>query len=156
MADQDNDPPRLMRGGGGGGGTDTASSCSTSSPLLFLLDGVLSHDDDRIQEALAEIARLVAQSPSTTTSPPHNNNNNNSHGGKSGTFPLTVGQPYSSSAMLCRVVAALLDVHPAWASVSSEHDGSLPLHFAASLGNVQVAKTILEKVRDNVFSKTWR
>lgn len=29
----------------------------------------------------------------------------------------------------------------------SEHDGSLPLHFCASLGNVPVAHMILQKVR---------
>mmetsp|Transcript_27074 Transcript_27074/g.39615 ORF Transcript_27074/g.39615 Transcript_27074/m.39615 type:complete len:166 (+) Transcript_27074:125-622(+) len=46
------------------------------------------------------------------------------------------------------VLQTLLDHSPSLATIASEQDGSLPLHFAASLGNVAVASMIYSKVRE--------
>jgi hypothetical protein len=126
MADQnDNDQPH--------------SGGNSSTPLLFLLDGVLSQDDDRVNEAVHEIQRLVPSlQPAATVAPSDNT--------ALATTATASASLCTDSVQLCRIVTALLEHCPELASVRSEHDGSLPLHFAASLGNVQVAQTILEKV----------
>jgi ankyrin repeat protein len=56
-----------------------------------------------------------------------------------------IESPCTSSASLCIVINALLNQYPYLAQIPSDHDGSLPLHFAASLGNVPVAISILQK-----------
>jgi hypothetical protein len=47
---------------------------------------------------------------------------------------------------LSEVVRLLLEVKPELASLACEHDKSLPLHFAASLGRVAVAEALIAKV----------
>jgi ankyrin repeat protein len=56
-----------------------------------------------------------------------------------------IESPCTSSMSLCIVINALLQQYPHLAHIASDHDGSLPLHFAASLGNVPVAISILRK-----------
>lgn len=99
------------------------------TPLLFLLDGVLAQDERRVGEALQEMKSLGC-----LPSPPNIS-------------------PCTSKQSLLEVLSALLDADPQSASVKSEHDDSLPIHFAASLGSVQVTKLILSKVRKEHVSR---
>lgn len=110
MADDD------QLGGRGGG----AEGCS-ATPLLFLLDGVLSQDEDRVDEAVEEIRSMGCQIPD----------------GES---------PCTSKTALCDILSSLLALYPQLASICSNHDRSLPLHFAASLGYVPAAAIVLAKV----------
>jgi len=52
----------------------------------------------------------------------------------------------SPSLTLYQDVDMILTAFPDDTSVASGHDGSLPLHFAASIGDVQVATRILSQV----------
>ena len=47
---------------------------------------------------------------------------------------------------LIAIVDQLLKHLPHLAYTASQHDGSLPLHFAASLGNISVAQILLQNV----------
>ena len=102
------------------------STRMTATPLLFLLDGCLSRDEDRVQEALQEIVEVM---------------------GPAGRMPALAASPCVCPLALCQVLTALLAVRPDFCRLPSEHDGSLPLHFAASLGNVEVASIVFHKVR---------
>ena len=98
----------------------------TATPLLFLLDGCLSQDEERVQEALQEIVEVIGTKR----------------------MPSLAASPCVCPQALCLVLTALLTVRPDFCRRPSEHDGSLPLHFAASLGNVQVAYIVFQKVRE--------
>lgn len=104
---------------------DSNNSHMTATPLLFLLDGCLSQDEDRVEEALQEIQEAMRGMP----------------------LPPLGASPCVCPNTLCTVLTALLAVRPDFCRLASEHDGSLPLHFAASLGIVQVASIIFQKVR---------
>jgi hypothetical protein len=123
MAENNNDNEQLPPNGG------------STTPLLFLLDGVLSRDEVRVATAVNEIAQLIHPHQLF----PDGANTTAAH-----------ESPCTSQAALCYILTCLLTHHPEFASMRSEHDGSLPLHFAASLGNVQVASIILSKVNDGV------
>lgn len=113
------------------------------SPLLLVLDGVLSQDEERVTQALREItlahvlplaivnncspSDLLATTTTTTTI-------------------LESNASSSSSDALLNLLRALLDAAPSLAGIASSHDGSLPLHFAASLGDVRVASLLLDRV----------
>ena len=103
------------------------STRMTATPLLFLLDGCLSRDEDRVQEALEEIAEVMRPA---------------------GRMPALAASPCVCPLALCQVITALLAVRPDFCRLPSEHDGSLPLHFAASLGNVEVASIVFHKVSE--------
>jgi hypothetical protein len=96
-----------------------------TTPLLVLLDGILSQEDDRVDQAMADIRRMLP-------------------------FPMRLPHPkvspIQSTPNLIATVEQLLSVQPQIASIVSEHDGSLPLHFAASLGIVPVASLIMQAV----------
>lgn len=99
------------------------------TPLLLLLDGIMSKSEDRTLAAVTEINRLLGRKNVAYVLP---------HPGQS---------PATCAANLSTIIGALLQVHAELASLPSQRDGSLPLHFAASLGNVQVASLIMSKVR---------
>ena len=61
------------------------------------------------------------------------------------------GSTRPSVESLSEIVTKLLLHFPQMASVQSESDGSLPLHFAASLGEVTIAKAIHDKVRKRLI-----
>ncbi|CAB9522136.1 Ankyrin repeat-containing protein [Seminavis robusta] len=95
---------------------------AATTPLLLLLDSVLSQDAARINEARTRIRQLVIQA--------------------NGQAPAPTNPSHFS---LLQEVDTLLTPYPHLASVASTHDGSLPLHFAASIGDVQVATRILSQ-----------
>lgn len=97
---------------------------TSTTPLLLLLDTVLSQEADRIRDARTRIRQVVAKV-------------NLGLAGR----PLQQGANY-----LMQDVDLLLTAFPNLCSVQSTHDGSLPLHFAASIGDVKVATRILSQV----------
>jgi ankyrin repeat protein len=108
------------------------------SPLLLILDGVLSQDEDRVAQALQEIALAhVLPIPIVNSCSPS---------ALMGTGTSTTSASNSSDALL-NFLRALLEATPSLAGIASSHDGSLPLHFAASLGDVRVASLLLDHVR---------
>ena len=93
-----------------------------SSPLLLLLDGVLSQDEQSTNLAMEQ---LQAFDPSLKDD---------------------VGRsPMRSSTTLEHIVQVIIQKQPQMAQVASESDGSTPAHFAASIGNVKVASCLLEQ-----------
>jgi hypothetical protein len=99
------------------------------TPLLLLLDAVLAQSERRVQIAMAEIKRTLLENGTVLR------------------LPEADESPLRSFPNLYAVLHTLLDVFPEIARCPSERDGSLPLHFAASLGNVQVASLLMSKVR---------
>jgi ankyrin repeat protein len=93
-----------------------------TTPLLLLLDGILSQQTERTATALQQIEELVNIQPLQES-------------------------PLRSSRALESIVHALMIYDPQLARMASAHDGSLPLHFAASLGNIKIASLLLEKYR---------
>jgi hypothetical protein len=94
-----------------------------TTTLLLLLDSVLSQDNERIREARTRLRQLVS----------------NAKGGA----PLA---PLDANFSLLDEVDMLLSYFPNVASVASTHDGSYPLHFAASIGQVKLATRIFNQV----------
>jgi ankyrin repeat protein len=93
-----------------------------TTPLLFLLDAILSQDADRTATAMKQIQDLVNIGPLQES-------------------------PLRSASALEHIVQSLMMHHPHLAQVASSNDCSLPLHFAASIGNTRVAGLLLEKHR---------
>lgn len=52
---------------------------------------------------------------------------------------------------LSAIVGQLLAANPNLALVPSEHDNSLPLHFAASIGDIAVAELLIASVSVKFF-----
>ena len=108
---------------------------TSTTPLLLLLDSFLSQDSERIREARARIRQIVA------------NASDGNPALKAAALAPIDNRSASSTCTLLQDVDMILAAFPNLASVASDHDGSLPLHFAASIGNVQVATRILSQVR---------
>lgn len=106
------------------------SSHKNNSPLLLLLNGVLSQDE---QSTAAAIEQMKKIDPGFYSS--------------SGRGP-GLDSPLRCASTLERIVERLLKIQPELARVASESDGSLPLHFAASIGNIKVVTLLLEQHRD--------
>jgi ankyrin repeat protein len=94
---------------------------SSSSPLLLLLDGVLSQDEAAMNLALNQIQTIDP------------------------TLKDVCKSPLRSSSTLELIVHRLLTAQPGLARISSATDGSSPLHFAASIGNIRVASWLLQR-----------
>ena len=107
----------------------------STTPLLLLLDGILSQDESQARRATSQMVDLV---PSLAHEFPENVNDGAEASSSS------VLSWLRSTERLTRVIRRLMEAFPRLASVPSKHDGSLPLHFAASIGNVQVARLLLE------------
>jgi ankyrin repeat protein len=117
-----------------------AATPRTNTPLLLLLDGILSQDEQGTDTALRQIEKLdpafqYLQSIQTDsiTGP---------------SFSSEYESPLRSASALEEIVRRLLAINPYLAAVASESDGSLPLHFAASIGNIKVAALLLDHHRD--------
>ena len=107
---------------------------TSTTPLLLLLDSVLSQDQGRIRDARTRIRQIVADASDGNPA-----------------LKAAALAPIDNRAVsfdyLLQDVDMILTAFPNLAAVRSDHDGSLPLHFAASIGNVQVATRILSHVR---------
>lgn len=97
------------------------------TPLLFLLDAILSQDAARTETALEQIQELVQIEPLQDS-------------------------PLRSARALESIVSSLMMHHPHLAQVASSNDRSLPLHFAASIGNTRVSCLLLEKHRQGALT----
>jgi ankyrin repeat protein len=105
-----------------------------NTALLLLLDGVLSQDEQSVGIAFDQIEELdpdfhKSMRASCIQGPGYES-------------------PLRSASALERIVERLLTIKPQLARVASESDGSLPLHFAASIGNIKVATLLLNHHRD--------
>jgi hypothetical protein len=103
---------------------------SKQQPLIQLLDGVLAQSERRVRVAVTEITRMLLEHDGTILQLPHP---------ESSTLSCVMN--------LHAVLQTLLNVFPEFASYPSQRDVSLPLHFAASIGNIQVASLLMSKVR---------
>mmetsp|Transcript_23188 Transcript_23188/g.54739 ORF Transcript_23188/g.54739 Transcript_23188/m.54739 type:complete len:625 (-) Transcript_23188:159-2033(-) len=120
------------------------TSHRNDTPLLQLLDGILSQNEEHTNAALAQIEKLDPcfghHNFIPTPSKPHNFSSDNAC--------LICDSPLRSSSALEAIVRRLLAVQPHLAQVSSESDGSLPLHFAASIGNIRIAALLIGHYRE--------
>lgn len=116
-----------------------APSNRNNTPLLLLLDGILSQNEQSTGTALAQLQEIDPsfRYPATAT-----NTSSSLHTAISGESPLR------SASALEVFVRRLLAIQPHLAQVPSENDGSLPLHFAASIGNIRVASLLLSHYRE--------
>lgn len=104
---------------------------SESTPLLLLLDGILSWNEERLELALGEIRILLKNVGIYHIDLPEYN-----------------VSLLDSSSNLLYIIERLVLLYPQFCAIPSRHDGSLPLHFAASLGDPQIAAVILRSVSD--------
>ena len=110
---------------------------TSTTPLLLLLDCILSQDHGQIRAARARVRQIVADASDA-----------NSALKAAALSPINYGDNAASfHNLLQEDVDMILTAFPHIASVKSDSDGSLPLHFAASIGNVPVATRILRQVR---------
>lgn len=116
---------------------DTTSQ-QENIPLLLLLDGVLSQDEEKTGIALQQIEKL---DPTFQYLQSINSGSITGPG-------LEYNSPLRSPSALEGIIERLLTIKPHMARVASEIDGSLPLHFAASIGNIRVAALLLNYNRD--------
>jgi len=111
-----------------------------NTPLLMLLDGILSQDEQSTITALKQIEKLdpAFQYPQSI------------HAGyiSDPSSDPEYESPLQSASALEGIVERLLTIKPHLARIPSESDGSLPLHFAASIGNIRVADLLLNHHRD--------
>lgn len=109
--------------------SDNNNMATSRSPVLLLLDNLLSQDAAGIQSVLhtmrhelpAAVVNAYCLSSATQQQP----------------SPDTVAQHLS----------VYLQTFPHQAAVESANDGSLPLHFAASLGDVTLSQIVWQAVR---------
>lgn len=131
-----------------------------TTPLLLLLDSILSQKPERIQQAQEKVSqvllrkrkheeddddlsefkpdisskRLVSMKTAPTPHVEFESINSASQ--------LLANNKTGTMNLLIHDVRCLLQAFPNIASIPSKHDGSLPLHFAASIGNVEIAKLL--------------
>jgi ankyrin repeat protein len=97
---------------------------NATTPLLLLIDGLLSQDEQQILTATGQMASMLLRLREIH-------------------LPLPAESPTPQD--ICRILHVVLGAFPDLASTPSKYDGSLPLHFAASLGEVDMAALILNK-----------
>jgi ankyrin repeat protein len=129
------------------------TSSLNNTPLLLLLDGILSQDEQSTSIALEQIKKLDPSLASITTSGSENekddsdDNDDNLDDSPASSSSSSLS-PLRSASVLEDIVGRLLGIQPHLARIPSENDGSLPLHFAASIGNIRVTALLLHHYRD--------
>jgi len=101
----------------------------SSSPLVQLLEGVHGKRREEVDDAMTQIRRLLKLAPSDLVMD-------------------------GTSKSLCNIVRLILLHNPELACAVNPDDGSLPLHHAASLGDIAVAELLLATVRQNCANFT--
>ena len=104
------------------------SACQ--QPLIQLLDGVLAQSERRVNIAVTEITNILLAHSGTVVQLPH----------------PEMSMLNSVTNLHC-LLQTLLTKLPEYASYPSQRCWSFPLHFAASIGNIQVASLLMSKVR---------
>lgn len=120
------------------------STMTSTTPLLLLLDSILSQEADRIRDARTRIRSVVSKAATEKDDPTISPDRQLII-----TAALQAAAPIDGPASvqcLLQDIDLLLTAFPQLASKASGHDGSLPLHFAASMGNVEVARRIFDSV----------
>ena len=103
-----------------------------STPLLRLLNSVIAGERADVVSATREVEVLLERHQER--------------------LPFSdPSAPLESTEALCATVQMLCRVYPGLVQTESERDGSLPLHFAASLGIPQVASIIFSHVSSRLF-----
>ncbi len=105
---------------------------SYTSHLLLLLDTIISQDATEIDSVM----RLVINEIRAVGIQLNKSE---------------VADPLHCTDHLCRVIHALTMAKPGIVRIASANDGSLPLHFAASLGKPEVAELLLSQVSSLVL-----
>ncbi len=118
----------------------SATSSRNESSLLLLLDGILSQDEQNTITALKQIKKLdpnchYLKGIVEDSTPDFD-------------LELEYESPLRSASALEGIIERVLTINPDLAKVASESDGSLPLHFAASIGNIKVAALLLQHYRE--------
>lgn len=124
------------------------SSAPTTTPLLLLLDSILSQDAERILRTRQAVYRIVMNAKEASSTTRHRAAAVEAAAlivDDTATRSAAQQQQHPSSCTLLRDVDMILATFPSLASIASAHDGSLPLHFASSIGNVGVAARILSQ-----------
>ena len=103
-----------------------------TSPLLLLIDGVLADDEEEIRSAAEDIRSLLKSK--------------NTKYATSQEDPDELPDPAACTENLCCMISALGQAFPEMVRTPSINDGSLPLHFASSLGIPAVAQLLLSLV----------
>lgn len=94
----------------------------TASPLAQLLEGIHGKKREQVDEAMARIRTLLAP-----------------------TFKPALD---GTSQGLFQVIRCAISQKPELACAINPEDGSLPLHHAASLGDIAISDLLLRTVRD--------
>lgn len=122
----------------------TTTSNRNGTPLLLLLDGILSQDELCTNAALSQIEQIDPSFRYHKCIPLSPNSKHSSADDSC----IIRDSPLRSASALEAIVERLLAIQPHLAQVSSENDGSLPLHFAASIGNIRIASLLIRHYRE--------
>jgi hypothetical protein len=116
--------------------------------VLCLLDKLLSQDTAGVSAALTQMRDDLLRATTTTATTV---SRTTSTASSTATAPLLqLVSPAPLHAPPAVQLHAYLQQFPLQASVASVNDGSLPLHFAASLGSVEIARVVWQMVRVTV------
>lgn len=105
--------------------------------MLLLLDDMLSQDVGGIQATLRSMRHELPPGVVASYLPPE----------------YSVCQPnFVDPNVIVQHLSIYLQTFPQQAGIASQNDGSLPLHFAASLGDVTLTQVVWQAVRSRGFS----
>lgn len=110
------------------------------TPVLLLVDNLLSQDAQGIQSVLETMRRelpppvVAAYLPALPASLPNS------------PAIRILDDTFSTAVLVQQHLQVYLQTFPHQAAVASANDGSLPLHFAASLGNVAFSQIVWQAV----------
>lgn len=122
-------------------------SLRNNTPLLLLLDGILSKDEQSTSVALEQMKQLDPSLGSITFTAKDDDDNDDENNDNYDEKDSSLSHLRSAS-VLENIVGRLLSIQPHLARIPNESDGSLPLHFAASIGNIRVAALLLHYYRE--------
>ena len=107
---------------------------STMTPVLSLLDSLLSQDVSGVQSAMSTIRQELPCPIRQAYLPPE-------HFFEQQQDSFTI-----DAALVLQHLSTYLQIFPHQAAIVSSYDNSLPLHFAASLGDASIAQVVWQAV----------